>query len=215
MSPAHTTTETDQALCERIVEAARALFLEHGYSKVSASEIASALGISKKTLYRNFETKEDILRAVVFPKLKESSKRLDAVLSDGSLSFPKKLEQVLAIMGTQQQRVTPVFIRDVAVHAPGVWKEIHEHKQGRLKKFGTLLEEGIRLGYFRSDIPGEVIVRMHTAAVESMMTPQAVGELPCTLQEVFRNIVTILFEGILSEGKRKSFVRPSVEWPAK
>ncbi len=207
MAETRTQTDHDEALRTRIVEAARELFLDHGYSKVSASELAGALGISKKTLYREFETKEDILRAVVLPKLKESAKRLDHVLADDSLSFPEKLQMVLSIMGTQQQRVSPVFVRDISVHAPEVWNEIQEQKKARLKKFESLLQEGSKLGYFRSDIPQEVIVRMHTAAVEALMNPHALVELPCTSQEVFRNIVTVLFEGILCDGKRKSFSR--------
>ncbi len=207
MAETRTAAEHDEALRTRIGEAARTLFLDHGYSKVSASEIAGAIGISKKTLYREFVTKEDILRAVVLPKLKESTKRIERVLADRTLAFPEKLQQVLAIMGTQQQRVSPIFVRDIAVHAPEVWREIQEHKKARLKKFETLLEEGIELGYFRADIPQEVIVRMHTAAVESLMTPHALVELPCTSQEVFQNIVTVLFEGILCDAKRKSFAR--------
>ena len=207
--------EPEQSLHSRIVDAARELFLEHGYSKVSASEIAGAVGISKKTLYREFATKEDILRAVVLPKLKESTKRMNAIITDRALPFPEKLQLVLNIMGTQQQRVTQVFIRDISVHAPAVWGEIREHKQARLKKFETLLEEGIERGFFRSDIPRKVIVRMHTAAVEALTTPQALGELPCTSQEVFRNIVTVMFEGILCDGKRKSFTRKHVKPLAK
>ncbi len=210
----HVIAEPQPSLHARIVDAARELFLEHGYSKVSASEIAEAVGISKKTLYREFTTKDDILRAVVLPKLKESTKRIDAILADRSIAFPEKLRSVLSIIGTQQQRVTPIFIRDISIHAPGVWAEIREHKQARLKKFESLLEEGIKLGFFRSDIPEEVIVRMHTAAVEALTTPQALGELPCTSQEVFQNIVTVMFEGILCDGKRKSFARKYDTMPA-
>ncbi|MDP4200875.1 MAG: TetR/AcrR family transcriptional regulator [Bacteroidota bacterium] len=205
MSPAATSTHPDHALRVRIVDAARELFLERGYSQVSTIEIADALGMSKKTLYREFETKEEILRAVVIPKLKESSKRIDAIIADRALPYPDKLQAILAILGVQQQRVSPVLIRDVTNHAPEVWHEIQEHKRARLKKFETLLREGIALGYFRSDIPSEVIVRMHTASVEALMTPQALGELPCTSSELFQNIVSVLFEGILREGKRKSF----------
>ena len=198
---------SDEGLRARIVEQAREIFLDHGFSKVSTSEIAEALGISKKTLYREFETKEDILRAVILPKLKESSKRIDSILSDERLTFPEKLEAVLAIFSTQHQRATPILIRDLCVHAPEVWREIQEHKKARLKKFEKLLEQGIAHGYFRSDIPQEIIIRMHTAAVESLMTPQVLGELPCTSQEVFQGIVKVLFEGILREGKKKSFER--------
>jgi len=207
-------TGMDQSLRSRIVEAARELLLDHGYSKVSTSEIAEAVGISKKTLYKEFETKEDILRACVIPKLKESSVRIDEIIANRETAFPEKLQLVLSIFGTQQQRVSAVFIKDISVHAPEVWREIHEHKQARLKKFEKLLDEGITLGYFRSDIPREIIVRMHTATVEALMTPQALGELPCTSQEVFQNIIKILFEGILRDEMRKSFINKKRRSPS-
>jgi AcrR family transcriptional regulator len=195
--PKATQPQLEIGLRGRIVEQARELFLDHGYSKVSTSEIAEALGISKKTLYREFDSKEEVLRAVVIPRLKEATLRLEEAINDRSLPFPDKLKAVLAVIGTQQQRVSPVLVRDVCIHAPEVWREIQEHKQARLKKFEKLLEEGVKLGFFRSDIPQEVIIRMHTAAVESLMTPQSLGELPCTAQEVYQGIITVLFEGIL------------------
>jgi AcrR family transcriptional regulator len=199
-------SETPLALQERIVEQARQMFLEHGYSKVSTSEIATALGISKKTIYREFETKEDILRAVIILKLKESAKRVDAILAK-RLPFPEKLEAVLEVISEQQRRVSPVLLRDVYTSAPDIWKEIVEHKLSRIKRFEAMISEGMEKGYFRSDIPKEIIVRMHAAAIESLTTPQALGELPCTSEEVFQNVIRVLFEGIVLEGKRKSFAK--------
>jgi AcrR family transcriptional regulator len=199
--------DSSAALRERIVDAARQLFLEHGYSKVSTHEIAAALGISKKTLYQVFETKEDILRSVIIEKLKESAKRIDAMLDSTKLTFPEKLQSLLDIIGDQQRRVSPVLMRDVSASAPDVWKEIVEHKRGRLKKFEALLGEGVRLGYFRDDVPKEIIVRMHSAAIEALTTPQALGELPCTSEEVFKSVIRVLFEGILLEPKRKTVAK--------
>src|SRR5947209_10496300 len=176
--PPQVTPET--SLRARIVEQARTLFLDHGYSKVSTIEIAEALGISKKTLYKEFDSKEEILRAVILPKLKESTERLDAAINDRTLPFPEKLRAVLSVIGAQQQRVSQVLIRDVCVHAPEVWREIQEYKQARLRKFEKLLEEGVKQSIFRADIPQEIIIRIHTQADETLMTPQSLGELPCT-----------------------------------
>ncbi len=189
--------EPEQNLRSRIVDAARELFHEHGYSKVSASEIAQAIGISKKTLYKEFETKEDILRAVILPKLKESAKKIDSILADRTMPFLDKLKEVMSMIGFQHQRVSPVLSRDVFIHAPEVWREIHEVKQARFRKFGTLIEEGIERGVFRSDVPAEIILRSYTAAVENLMVPQTLGELPCTAQVAFQSLIKILFEGIL------------------
>ncbi|HEY3875738.1 MAG TPA: TetR/AcrR family transcriptional regulator [Candidatus Kapabacteria bacterium] len=197
----------EQGLRSRITGAARELFLEHGYSKVSASEIAQALGISKKTLYREFETKEDILRAVILPKLQESAREIDAVLANKAMPFLDKLKEVMSMIGFSHQRVSAVLARDVYVHAPEVWQEIHEVKQARFRKFGTLLEEGIARGVFRSDVPVEVMLRSYTAAVDTIMAPQTLGELPCTAQVAFESLIKILFEGILEADPRKKSVR--------
>jgi AcrR family transcriptional regulator len=209
--------EPEQNLHSRIVDAARELFFEHGYSKVSASEIAQAIGISKKTLYKEFETKEDILRAVVLPKLKESAKLIDSILADRSMPFLDKLKEVMSMIGFQHQRVSPVLSRDVFIHAPDVWQEIHAVKQARFRKFGVLLEEGIERGVFRSDVPSEVILRSYTAAVENIMMPQTLGELPCTAQVAFQSLIKILFEGILETdaGKklRKKNIRSVIKRP--
>ena len=199
-------TGTDQSLRSRIIEAARELLLEHGYSKVSTSEIAEAVGISKKTLYKEFETKEDILRACVIPKLKESAKLIDSMIADRSMPFPDKMKEIMSVIGFQHKRVSPVLLKDISIHAPELWLEIVEYKQARFKKFGLLLDEGIEHGVFRDDIPRDIILRCYTSSAENLMTPQSLGELPCTSQEVFQYIITILFEGILRDGKKKSLV---------
>ena len=196
--------EQDQGLRTRITDAARALFLDHGYSKVSTSEIAEAIGISKKTLYKEFENKEEILRNCTLPRMKESAKVIDKIIADEAMAFPDKLRAVMSAIGFQYQRATPVLMRDVCIHAPTVWKEIQDFKMKRFKKFGDLLEEGIREGVFRSDIPADIILRTYTAAAENILNPQSLGELPCSAQEAFQSLVKILFDGIINEDSRAS-----------
>ena len=48
-------------LKDRIIEEAGKLFTRHGIKKISMDEIASNLGISKRTIYQNFIDKEDLL----------------------------------------------------------------------------------------------------------------------------------------------------------
>lgn len=49
----------------RIIEAATALFVAHGYRKTNIDEIARAAGIAKGTVYLYFATKVDILIATI------------------------------------------------------------------------------------------------------------------------------------------------------
>ena len=96
-------------------------------------------------------------------------------------------------------------MRDVSIHAPNVWQEINDFRRDRYRKFELLLKEGIDNGAFRRDIKPEVILRMYTNAVESLMTPSSLGELPCTAQEVFYSLLSILLTGVLNEDARNSF----------
>lgn len=50
---------------EAIYSAAETLFGEQGYEKVTMNDIASAAGMSKKTLYQLFTDKETLLRGLV------------------------------------------------------------------------------------------------------------------------------------------------------
>ena len=48
-----------------IVGAATNAFLERGYAEASVNQIAAAAGVSIKTLYRHFESKDDLFSAVM------------------------------------------------------------------------------------------------------------------------------------------------------
>ena len=50
---------------DRILEAARDLFFEHGYYATSTRVIAQTAGINEVTLFRHFGTKEELLKAII------------------------------------------------------------------------------------------------------------------------------------------------------
>lgn len=49
---------------DRILQAARRLFFEHGFEKVSTDLLAREAAVSKASIYRHFENMADILRCV-------------------------------------------------------------------------------------------------------------------------------------------------------
>ena len=55
---------------EAILKAAKKMFSKYGFKKVSMDEIARESGVTKKTVYANFSSKEDLLNELIKYELK-------------------------------------------------------------------------------------------------------------------------------------------------
>src|SRR5580698_11520185 len=64
---------------EEILNAARALFLEHGVENVTTRQIAARVGISQTALYVYFKSKDEMLDRLVDAALRKLGAALDAV----------------------------------------------------------------------------------------------------------------------------------------
>ncbi len=74
----------------RILSAATALFIRHGYRRASLDEVAREAGVAKGTLYLYFASKADLLIAAITEEKKEILERFRSVL-DADVSGPERL----------------------------------------------------------------------------------------------------------------------------
>src|SRR4029078_5649114 len=81
---------------QRIIDAARAHFFNHGFRSVTMDDLAEELGISKKTLYAYFPGKFDLLEAVLADKLTSVEATLKEVTGAHPNDFPATLRELLA-----------------------------------------------------------------------------------------------------------------------
>src|ERR1700719_191142 len=68
---------------ENIINVAREVFFEQGYTAASMSTIAARLGGSKGTLYNYFKNKEDLFEAQVRERCGKAADRILEVATDG------------------------------------------------------------------------------------------------------------------------------------
>jgi AcrR family transcriptional regulator len=101
---------------ERVLEAALALFAEHGVNGTSLQLIADRLGVSKAAVYYQFHSKEEIVLAVIQPVFDDMA-RLVRIAE--AMSTPEAQQEV-AVNGmvdftVRHRRVTAVFHGDPAI----------------------------------------------------------------------------------------------------
>jgi AcrR family transcriptional regulator len=147
MNVKRTQVERSEATRAALVEAARALFGERGYSDVGTEEIVARAGVTRGALYHQFADKRDLFRAVFIAVEEEVIGRLGAEVVAKASSAAQALS---ATMGAWLDVCEePDVQRIMLLDAPGVlgwdeWREIgHRYALGEAM---GLLEAAMEAG---------------------------------------------------------------------
>jgi AcrR family transcriptional regulator len=184
---------------ERILTFASERFFQEGFSKVSVDDLASELVISKKTFYRFFGSKEDLLIQIMDRLVAGVRARFIKIL-DSDRDFVEKLGEVMTFLGQEVGRLGKPLQADLQRHAPEVWKRIENFRHERItQNFSLLLEQGMEEGFVRKDVNKKIALLSFLGAVENIIRPSVLVNESFSAREALEGIMAIFFHGILTE----------------
>lgn len=196
---------TAQELRSRIMARAEEKFFQIGFSRVTMDELAEELGISKKTLYKHFESKMALVENVVRTNIGQVAECIEQIVRS-EVDFMDRIRAVLSLAAGQLIRVGNTFMYDLYRNAPELWRQIDEF---RSKKFvailTSLVQEGMKQGLVHRDIDSSLIVRTYYHAFRNILSPDELANLSLTATEVLESLARIIYTGILTERGRKNF----------
>jgi AcrR family transcriptional regulator len=189
----------------RIIEAATDRFMDAGLYKVTMDEIASDLRMSKKTVYKFFPSKEDLLKAIVHTMLRRVESEVQSITSS-EIPFEEKFISILTLVGKILRRLSRPFMTDLQRFAPGLWKEIETFRREKVfSKIQQIFRQAKKEGVFREDLDPDLFFLVLTTAMQGIMNPQVLSQQPFSAEEAFKGIFRILYEGALTEEARIRF----------
>ncbi|MBI5749910.1 MAG: TetR/AcrR family transcriptional regulator [Nitrospinae bacterium] len=180
----------------RIIDTAEKRFSQYGFRRVTMDDIASDLGISKKTLYQNFKSKDDIAWAVK----ERMHKDIDRLLKKAKKEIPEPIERFKRVIAEVTERVAVIgsaFMTDIKKDIPDLWRECEEFREREIYKYiGGILEEGIKKGKIRKDIDTKIAVMAYLGAIRMIIQPEILMENKFSIADAFDSILKIFLEGI-------------------
>ena len=190
---------------QRIITAAREHFFAHGLRSVTMDDLAAELGMSKKTLYAEFPSKTDLLRAVLLDKFRSVDADLEQIMAQSSANALAGLQQLLACMQRHTEEIQPPFVRDIRRESPELFKLVESRRRELIQRyFGRIFDNGRREKIIRSDISSEMILEILLGAVQSIMNPAKIEALGVTPKAGYGTIITVILEGVLTaKGRAK------------
>lgn len=192
--------DTDEA-CDaknRIIDYAQSLVTAQGFARVSIEEITSGLGMSKKTFYRHFENKDDLIRQIVFRMTGTVGRRIDAIISSGD-PFVVMLNNLTRFFGEQFHQVSTPLLRDLSIHVPDMWQHIQEFRRNKvLTVWAKLIEQGKQEGLVRAEVNSRLVLLAIIGVVEAIVNPKVLSNESFSADEAMEGIINLFFQGVLT-----------------
>jgi hypothetical protein len=106
-----------------IIEKSSKLFLKNGVHVISMDDISSNCNISKKTIYKYFLNKDDLVNEVICYQIKEIELQLN-ICTINSLNSIIELNCFFNILKTFILTISPTFYKDLKTSYPNIYKKL-------------------------------------------------------------------------------------------
>lgn len=146
---------------EKILGKAAEMFLNIGVKSVTMDEIASQLGMSKKTVYAHFSTKTKLIEATTHYVFDEISSGINQIRNKQDNPIEEHFViKNFALRHLKDEKSSPQH--QLQKYYPRIFAVIKDKQQKLLEDFlKENMERGIREGYYRKEIPVPFISRLY------------------------------------------------------
>jgi AcrR family transcriptional regulator len=189
---------------EEILRVAAELFAQHGYAGTDTQRLADKLGVGKGTLYRYFSSKEDLFLATVDRVMREMRRTIDESIAP----IADPLEQIAVAIRTyltfftEHPEYVELLMQERAQFRDRKKPTYFEYREANIERWRDRYRTLIAQGRVRdmpvtriTDVIGDLVYG-------TMFTNYFTGpRKPSEAQA--RDILDVVFHGILSESERK------------
>jgi AcrR family transcriptional regulator len=188
-----------------ILERILSMFMRYGIRSITMDDIARELGISKKTLYHDFEDKTSLINRVIGFGMIQSRKFLEEV----NRSEINAIEEIFLVNGRihkERSRYSPTFYYDLKRYYPETYRRwINDKRQNMYDLIVGNLQKGKREGFYRQEIHEHTIGRLYMARMEMLDSSEIIEGHETLSSEFMQEVFTYHLHGICNENGLKTF----------
>jgi AcrR family transcriptional regulator len=145
---------------DMIMETGIQLFGEKGFKETSIQDLMDELKVTKGTFYYYYKSKEELLKDIHLQYINRLVQHQESIINDESLNCEQKLYQIIysLIHDIKKEGLTAkVFFREMR-HLSDENLDVIVSKRDKFRlNIQSIVEEGIAVGEFRSDLPADIV----------------------------------------------------------
>lgn len=189
---------------KKIIELTEEKFFRDGFYKTTMDEVASELKMSKKTIYKFFPSKDDLVTAIARHFMEGlKSKILPALNSEKNAI--EKLAELIQILAKVSTKISSKKMEEIRQHYPKLWNEIDNFRTRMMfANITKVIDQGKAEGLF-IDYPTPIVMNTLVSAVRSIVNPEFILNNNFSIGEAALYVFKVVIGGIVTDKGRKIF----------
>jgi len=185
---------------EKIMNSARGLFGTRGLRSTTVDDIAHRAGVSKRTVYEIFSSKDEIAREIVLEALALFEENMRRIIQSGDDPL-EKLRQLSRFYAEPQ--LSSKALIDLQRDLPELWERVERVENGILEEMHQVIDEGKDRGVFGADISTDIVIGALTGALRMTMEPEFLLNTSHSVEEVSSSLFELITLGICVNSTRR------------
>jgi AcrR family transcriptional regulator len=184
---------------DRILAKAADLFMRYGIKSITMDEIATSLGISKKTIYQFFTDKDDLVFAVIGQEINENE--MECVqFREAAENAVHEIFLAVEDLDELLRSTNPLVLYDLEKHHPRAFQKIKDFKYQFLHHATVEnLRRGIEEGLYRSDLNKDIAAKSRIEAAFLVFNPDLFPHSKYSMSEVNFELAILFLHGVVTE----------------
>jgi TetR/AcrR family transcriptional regulator, cholesterol catabolism regulator len=175
------------------------VFMKFGIKSVTMDDIARELAVSKKTIYKLFSDKNDLVRSIIEHKV-ELDRAECLHFQHNSENAVDALFNVSRFVIENLSNINPSVIYDLQKYHPDAWQIMVKHKWDFvLSMIRNNIERGIKEGVYRADMEVETIARLYVGSTDLIIGGDVFPWPEFKFDKLFHETVYFHIRGMANE----------------
>lgn len=179
----------------KILDVAMNQFKQKGIRNVRMDDIATMLGISKRTLYEIYNNKEQLL----YEGVVRDEEMRSAIVHEFSRTAENEMEIIVEVLKMKLRelgQINPLFFSELHKYETVVEYLRQTHLKSNQESLSFFLH-GVEGGFFRKHVNYELILQMSNAVMNHVVEEKLYNRV--SLQDIFVNYVNVIIRGLCTE----------------
>ncbi len=182
-----------------ILERSSTVFMKYGLKSVTMDDLCREIGVSKKTIYKYFEDKTDLVNSILRSKLELDKTKCDTCATDSENAIAELINTSRFVL-EQFSRINPTVFYDLQRHYPSAWKMMHDHKwEFVLNNIRKNIIRGKKEKLYRDNIDPDIISRYYVSSMDNLMDGSVYPSPEFKTDQVLTEILRFHIRGLASD----------------